>query len=336
MNFKSILLLFLVISPVFSTITHAQYYDAIVAADNSGNYTTIGEALSNIPSNYSQRYTIFIKNGIYNEKIKIQNDYVTLIGESREKTIISFEQLKKDWQKSPDYEGPAIVSIHADDVILQNLTLKNTQPLLGKNSYVIYATGTRTILDNCTVNNKGSNSVSLFNTKNGMYYINNCKFEGAVDFVRVCGYGYIENSTFFQHEAIGSLWHAAFNSDDEKLVVKNCYFDGVEHFFLGRHHYDACYYFIDCQFSERMADKPVYRKTYKNPENDRPYFYGDRHYFYNCQMENNSYSWFSDNIEHTNPARLTVNATFNYKWNPKTASEIEVIRYQSNIKSQQI
>jgi pectinesterase len=323
MNTKSFLIIFLFFS-LHSVLTRAQNYDAVVASDGSGTYKTIGEALNNIPASYNQRHIVFVKNGIYNEKIRIDNNFVSLIGESRKKTIIHYKQLKTDWEKNRDYEGPAVVNIHADDIILSNLTIENTQSLTGKDAFVVFSSGTRVILNNCEIKNVGSNSVQLYNNHNGMYYINNCKLEGAVDFVKVCGNAFIENSEFYQHEAIGSLWHGAFNNENEKVVVKNCYFDGVQHFFLGRHHYDAQYYFIDCQFSKRMADKPIYHKTYKNPENNRPYFYGNRYFFFNCHKEGEPYQWYTNNINHTKLYILSANQTFKNKWHPRSAPVITI------------
>ncbi|MGF7140640.1 pectinesterase family protein [Roseimarinus sediminis] len=311
-----------------SLLCSAIHYDAIVANDGTGTHASIGDALRDIPANYSQRHVIFVKNGSYNEKIRIENDHVTLLGESREGTTIWYDQLKTDWDSHRDYEGPAVVNIHADDVILSRLTIENTQPLVGKDAFAIYSSGTRTILSQCTVNNSGSNSVQLYNTKNGLYYINNCHFSGAVDFVKVCGNALIENSTFFQHEAIGSLWHGAFNNENEKVVVKNCLFDGVEHFFLGRHHYDACYYFLNCRFSEKMADKAIYRKTYNDQDNNRPHFYADRHYFHQCEKEGEAYSWYQNNLNHLQPEAINIGWIYQNQWDPLQSAEIHVVGFR--------
>jgi len=51
----------------------------IVARDNSGQFTTITQALESLPMYCYERVVIYIKSGIYNEKIKIDRDYISLV-----------------------------------------------------------------------------------------------------------------------------------------------------------------------------------------------------------------------------------------------------------------
>ncbi len=313
---------------------HANTYaDVVVAKDGTGDYTTLGDALAAIPSTNFQRYIIFIKKGVYTEKIRIENDYVTILGESRDSTVIEFDQLKRDWVKNKDHVGPAGVNIHADDVKIENLTIKNRMPEIGPNAYVIYGTGTRTILKNCNIMGNGANSVSLMDDKSGMYYINQCYIEGTVDFMRAMGWCYINQCSFFQKEAISSLWHASITNPEQRMVVKNSHFDGVEHFFLGRHHYDAEFILLNCQFTDKLADKPIYRKTYASaPEKDRPYIFGDRHYYFNCKKDGEPYAWMKDNLT-DHPAKIyakdiTPQWIFGGQWNPETSDAPQLLKVE--------
>ena len=65
----------------------------IVAQDGSGNYNTIQEALNAIPLNNIKPVTLFIKNGIYKEKLLLDSskNFVTLIGEDKFKTILTYD-----------------------------------------------------------------------------------------------------------------------------------------------------------------------------------------------------------------------------------------------------
>ena len=49
-----------------------------VAKDGSGDYTSVQEAIDSITS---VPETVFIKNGIYKERVEIHKDNITLIGE---------------------------------------------------------------------------------------------------------------------------------------------------------------------------------------------------------------------------------------------------------------
>ncbi len=305
--------------------------DIIVAADGSGNYKTLTEALSHLPFFSYQRVVIYIKNGVYNEKIRLERDFITLQGESRDSTIIEYNQLREDWMKNKDLIGPAVVNIHADDIILDNLTIRNTQPEIGPHAFTIYGTGTRTIITNCNVTSKGGDTVSLWNFKNGMYYHSNCYFEGAVDFVCPRGWCYISNSTFYELKNTAAIWHAAPHNPNQKFVLENCEFAGVDSFYLARHHYDAQFFFVDCHFSESMKNQPVKHVVYpKNPEKDRPYLYNDRYYFYNCVRTHKNYQWFKNNL---NKAGVEVNEitpewTFDGQWNPEDTSALKITKLE--------
>ena len=58
---------------VFTTL-NAYAYDATVAKDGTGNFTTVQAALDAAPANRITVYTIFIKNGIYKEKITVASN----------------------------------------------------------------------------------------------------------------------------------------------------------------------------------------------------------------------------------------------------------------------
>ncbi|MBL4561790.1 MAG: hypothetical protein JKX79_12495 [Labilibaculum sp.] len=309
--------------------------DIVVATDGTGDFKTITEAIGNLSMYNYQRLVIYVKNGVYNEKIRIEKDYLTIRGESRENTIIEYSQLRSDWKEKPDFTGPAVINIHADDVVLDQLTIRNTQPQLGPHAFTIYGTGTRTIITNCTVTSKGGDTVSLWNYKNGMYYHANCYFEGCVDFVCPRGWCFIRDSQFNQLKKTATLWHAAVANKDQKFVLRNCKFTGVEGYSLGRHHYEAQFVLIDCQFSKEMADKPIYYHQYKDhPEKNRPYFWRDRYYFYNCTKEEQAYSWYANNLRNAEPPihQQSVSASwaFDGLWNPEEKSLPYIIKYEIN------
>jgi len=309
--------------------------DIVVASDGSGDYTTLTEAIDNLPYYNYQRLEIWVKNGIYNEKIRLERDYLTIRGESRDSTIIEYAQLREDWQRNPDFIGPAVINIHADDIILDNLTIKNTQPLIGPHAFTILGTGTRTIITNCTVSSKGGDTVSLWNYKQGMYYHANCYFEGCVDFVCPRGWCYIKNSEFHQLKNTATLWHAGVDDPNKKFVLNNCSFSGVANYQLGRHHYEAAFYLINCTFAKGLADQPIYFMDYpENPKKARPYFWKDRYYFSGCKGDGFMYSWFEDNFIEKNievmPEKVTPLWTFNNKWNPENEELPQVVNIDLN------
>lgn len=291
---------------------------------------SIQEAIESLPMFNYNRKIILIKAGVYNEKVLIDRDYVTLRGEDKTNTRIEFSLLRSDWQANKDPLGPGVVNITADDIIIENLTIENTQSEIGPHAFAVYGTGTRTILLNCNLWSKGADTVSLWNHKTGMYYHSNCSFKGAVDMVCPRGWCYIKDSEFYEVKGTAALWHAGSDDINQKFVIKDSFFDGVDGFELGRHHYEAQFFLIDCTFSEKMKDKAIYRVTYPNePNRDRPFNWGPRYYFFNCSRISGNYEWFSDYLPNgVELKEITPFWTFEGLWDPETVKNPHVISYR--------
>ena len=327
--FISLLLLLVATGTAFPFNSHY----IVVAKDGSGDFKTITEAISSLPMFNYQRVVIYIKNGVYDEKIRISQDYVTLRGESRDSTIIEYNQLRTDWIAHEDTIGPAVVNIHADDIVLENLTVRNTQPKVGPHAFAVYDRGTRTVFVNCNLLSKGGDTVSPWAYKTGMYYFSNCKFEGAVDCVCPRGWCFVRNSKFYElKKGSTAIWHAGGYNINQKFVIVNSTFNGVKGFHLGRHHYEAQFYLLGCTFSRNMADTPIYRVTYKDSTKDRPFNWGERDYYYDCRRNGGNYRWFADNLSSAagspSPSTITPEWTFDKKWNPESTREPRIIKYE--------
>ncbi len=309
-----------------------EHTDIIVDCFGNGDYKTITEAIDALPMYPYQRTIIFIRNGIYEEKLRIEQHYITLRGESRDSTIIRYNQLREDWNKDKDYIGPAVINIFGDDIVLDNLTIENSQPQIGPHAFAVYGNSTRTIIINCNVISKGGDTVSLWNYKHGMYYHANCNFEGAVDFVCPRGWCFVRDSRFYEIKETAALWHAGNYNQDQKFVIRNSYFDGVAGFNLGRHHYEAQFYLLDCRFSANMADKPIFKVMNTDSSKNSPYYGGNRKYYYNCHKEGTQYEWYKDNLHEAvggpKPEDVTPDWTFDGKWNPESKSPPVITDYK--------
>jgi len=312
--------------------TDANVPDFVVAADGSGDFSSIQAAINQIPVSRDRQYIIYIKKGTYNEKIFIDKSRITLIGENRDSTIIVFAELRSNWREShPDDYGSAVINIknNITDLILISLTVHNNYGSLYRNNDHQFAIRggegvTRIIFDNCSIIADGGDTVSLWNTKDGMYYHRNCYFEGYVDFVCPRGYCFIEESKFVGHNLSASIWHDGSGGKDRKFVIKNSRFDGVPGFALGRYHRDAQFFLIECTFSKNMADKDIYFVPSNPP---RILSWGeDRNYFYNCHGDSIDYQWHVDNLnqleESPEPSDITPLWTFKNLWDPVSVLEL--------------
>jgi len=312
--------------------------DITVAADGSGDFTSIQKAVQSIPKDNSQRIVILIKDGVYKEKVRIDASYITLQGQSRAGTRIEFPQLHDDFTKNPDDIGRAVVNINGSDAVLQNLTIYNTAGQIGPHAFAVYGTADRTVILDADVLSEGADTVSLWRGKDGRYYHARCNFRGSADFVCPRGWCYLTDCTFYQMKNSAAVWHDGHLDKDMKFVLRNCKFDGADGWYLARHHADAQFFFLNCSFSQSMIDRPPKRVIYplsatapttqgdikRNTDYDKVNIWGDRAYFFNCHRDGGDFPWFADNLSSApsspTPEQITPAWTFANTWDPESAA----------------
>ena len=308
----------------------------IVSQDGKGDFKSLQAAINGLPDSSAITRIIFIKNGIYHEKIFITKHNIILQGEDRDKTIITQDIARDEWRcDHADDWGVATMNINGNDITLKNLTITNDYGFNVKESKVIDCASdtitrkkiitnsghqmalrtikaTRLKAINCHFRAYAGDTVSPWNTENGMFYFKDCMIEGGVDFYCPRGWAWAENCRFFANTGPASIWHDGSGDPDEKTVLKNCSFDGYTGFKLGRYHRDAQFYLINCQFSGNMADSNIYLVPTTNTIQ-----WGRRVYYYNCHRDGGDYAWYANNLPaRVNGADITVNWLFKNKWNP--------------------
>jgi pectinesterase len=308
--------------------------DITVAADGTGNFKTVHAAIASIPKDNHERKIVFVEDGIYHEKVRIDEPFVTLRGQSRSGSRIEFAQLNDDFAKNPDDIGRAVVNINATDCVLENLTITNTAGVVGPHAFAVYGTTCdRTVMADCDVLSDGADTVSLWQADAGRYYHVRCNFRGAVDFVCPRGSCYIADSTFYETKKTAAIWHDGARDKEMKFVLRRCKFDGVEGWNLARHHHDAQFFLLDCTFARSMSDRPPFRVIYplsattaptdadrkRNAELDKSNRWGERSYFFDCHREGGDYAWFKDNLPVT-PETATAAWTFGGAWDPESTA----------------
>lgn len=314
--------------------------DYVVAKDSSEDFTSIAEALANIPINNSSQSIVFVKNGVYEEKILIDKDSVLLIGESRKDTKIIFAEQKWVWQckNDPTDPLPAVVNVTGNVCTIMNLTIYNNygdlyedEPLPKLNcdienyqrrvkphghqyAFKLSKSATRLIIRYCDIMAAGADTFCPWNKESGMYYVSDTHFEGYTDFVCPRGDCYITDSEFYSRGGSVTLWHDGSASKGKKFVINNSRFDGVQGFKLGRYTHDAQIVLMNCMFSKNMADQNIYQAK---PDVQ----WGHRIYYYNCSKNGSDYSWYKDNFTNTDylpaPEFVTPLWTFNGNWDPE-------------------
>lgn len=326
---------------VVSGVTAQGVKKIVVDINGKGDHKSIQAAINNLSDTSATPRIIFIKKGIYREKIYIEKHNIILQGEDREKTIITQDIARDEWRcNHNDDWGVATLNLDGNDITLKNLTIANDYGFNQKEARTIYCAtdtvrkqkiitnsghqmalrsirSTRLKAINCRFRAYAGDTVSPWNTKDGMFYFKDCIMEGGVDFYCPRGWAWAENCTFYSNTGVAAIWHDGSGNQDHKTVLKNCKFDGFEGFNLGRYHRDAQFYLIGCSFSKNMADKDIYLVSTTNK-----ILWGRRIYYAGCSREGGDYAWFKNNLN-TAPNSpsvndITVDWLFKGAWQPDT------------------
>ena len=186
---KKTLLLHLLFSVLIFTgiVAYAQpkQYDFTVAKDGSGNFKTVQEAINAVPDLRKNTTTIFIKNGIYKEKLVLpaNKTMVKFIGESADKTIITYDDYHQKLNKFGEEIGTSGSSgffIYGDDFSAENITFQNTAGPVGQ-AVAVWTSGDRMTFKNCLFLGF-QDTLYTFGHGSRQYY-KNCYIEGTVDFI---------------------------------------------------------------------------------------------------------------------------------------------------------
>ena len=97
--------------------------------DGVPTYRSLGAALTGLPVNGGARTIVFIRNGRYHEKLTVDRPRVTLLGESRDGTILSYDAAADTPQPGGGTygtRGSFTLRIVAPDFLAQNLTIENS------------------------------------------------------------------------------------------------------------------------------------------------------------------------------------------------------------------
>jgi pectin methylesterase-like acyl-CoA thioesterase len=154
-------------------------YDAVVAKDGSGNFTTVQAAVNAAPTGRTTPYTIFIKNGKYREKLTIPSNkpFLQFIGESVANTFITWNDAN-----TPTFPGnSSTVIINASDITALNITFENSYGD-SPQALAMYTTGDRIAFKNCRFLG-GQDTVQLNSNAGNRNYFKDCYIDGVVDFI---------------------------------------------------------------------------------------------------------------------------------------------------------
>jgi pectinesterase len=181
---KKLFLLHLIIVSCLPALCQSK--NRTVAQDGTGNYTTIQSALDAVPLNNKNEIIIFIKNGIYKEKLHLDSskNFVTLLGQNKFETILTYD----DHTGKVSPKGDTINTrtstsfvVKGDNFSAQNVTFQNDAGFTAGQAVGLEVQGDKAILKNCRI--VGNQDILFTSSDKSRQYYENCYIEGTTDFI---------------------------------------------------------------------------------------------------------------------------------------------------------
>nr|WP_288834390.1 pectinesterase family protein [uncultured Flavobacterium sp.] len=160
-------------------------YDIVVDINGTGDFTTVQAALNSVTFLKTTETKIFIKKGVYKEKLELakNKNNITLTGESKEGVILTYDNYSsKSDGAGGTYgtSGSASFIITADNFKAKNITFENSSGNVGQ-AVAVRIDGDKVIFDNCKF--LGFQDTLYPRASTSRQYYKNCYIEGATDFI---------------------------------------------------------------------------------------------------------------------------------------------------------
>lgn len=229
--------------------------DMVVDINGSGDFTTVQEALDSVPDNNDSWKVIFVKKGVYYEKVVLGHTKtkVVLVGEDVYQTVITYDDYANKVLPGHTF---STYTFRADAVDFQafNITFECTAGDRGQ-GVAFHGHGDRQILYHCRLL---GNQDTYFDNIRARRYIKDCFIEGGVDYIFGFGVTLFDSCQIHTNRSSGYVTAGSTPQHYEfGYVFKNCRLTtapGVSGFSLGRPWFDwANTVFYECWESEGLS-----------------------------------------------------------------------------------
>ena len=257
-----------------------QEFHFVVAADGSGDFTKVQDAIMAVPDFRNEPTFILVKSGIYKEKVILPTSKtkVTLIGESAETTIITYDDYSSKHNRFGEEYGTTGSSsffVFGDDFTAINITFENSAGKVGQ-AVAMRVTGDRAIFENCRF--LGFQDTLYAHGEKSRQYYKNCYIEGGTDFIFGWSTVVFDNCEIFSKDG-GQYITAASTLEETEFgfVFLNCKLTGdapAGKVFLGRPwRIYAQTVFINCEMGEHIRSEGWH--NWSKPEAESTTFYAE-------------------------------------------------------------
>ncbi|NDV81264.1 pectinesterase family protein [Bacteroides sp. 51] len=268
-------LFFIIVCCGYMQAQEQQQQDTIVVArDGTGKYRTIEEAVESVRAFMHYTVTIYIKNGLYKEKLVIPSwvKNVQFVGESAEGTIITYDD-HANINKMGTFRTYT-VKVEGSEITFKDLTIENNAAQRGQ-AVALHTEGDKLMFINCRL--LGNQDTIFTGSEGTRLLFTNCYIEGTTDFIFGPSTALFENCVI--HSKRNSYITAASTPENIEFgyVFKNCTLTaapGIDKVYLGRpwRPYGATT-FLNCEMGEHIV--PVGWHNWGKAENEKTARYAE-------------------------------------------------------------
>jgi pectin methylesterase-like acyl-CoA thioesterase len=218
-----------------------------VTADGSGDFATVQGALDFIPEENAATTTIVVGRGTYQEILCAMNKgAIAVVGEDRKETVIAYannERFNGNAGGNPFgpkagapaeanprrggaiYRRGAVLAHRVGDLVVANLTLRNTTPQGGSQAEALIVNGAPDA--HAIITGVDLESYQDTIQINGPTYIDDCTITGDVDFIWGTGPCFMERCEVRALRSNAYYTQIRNRASNHGFVFKECLFDGA-------------------------------------------------------------------------------------------------------------
>lgn len=274
-----------------------------VAKDNSGDFNSIQQAVDSIPAGTPE--TIYIKKGIYKERVEVRKNNISFVGESTDDTIITesyyARMIMPDGSKRGTFRSYTFF-VYADNFTANNLTFENAAGFGDEfgQAIAVYAEGDNITFRNCKILGHqdtlftgplpmkekqpgGFTGPTIDGIRRVVHQLyEDCYIAGEIDFIFGSATAYFKNCTLFalnRNQEINAFYTAPSTYEGQAFgyVFESCTFTGncpPKSVALSRPwRIHAKTVLLNCSYSDQIIDEGF--TDWNKPESHETVYYAE-------------------------------------------------------------
>ena len=274
-----------------------------VAKDNSGDFNSIQQAVDSIPAGTPE--TIYIKKGIYKERVEVRKNNISFVGESTDDTVITesyyARMIMPDGSKRGTFRSYTFF-VYADNFTASNLTFENAAGFGDEfgQAIAVYAEGDNITFRNCKILGHqdtlftgplpmkekqpgGFTGPTIDGIRRVVHQLyEDCYIAGEIDFIFGSATAYFKNCTLFalnRNQEINAFYTAPSTYEGQAFgyVFESCTFTGncpPKSVALSRPwRIHAKVVLLNCEYSDQIIDEGF--TDWNKPESHETVYYAE-------------------------------------------------------------